>query len=329
MGGVAGGSVGLPAQGSAPCRPQITGSTFVTVVVRIESNTPTQRCVELSGRVTGFDALLAAGHTLRIEGGFLCAIDGVPATGCAQSSGFDGTYWRYFIAGNDGVWNYSSVGAGRRLSSGCVVEGWVYSNVSGAGQPPVDPAPRTQCSVAATTTVPPVTTTRPSPQTSVPQQPGMTVPPSGGAQLGGATPALPPNGQPAQPDRTGNTWPTAHTGEESTKDSSDQPIEGGPSDTADEGDQPSDSEAASDLVDVSNEDATSSSDAHDGTASDGDVDNEIANGADRESTLEQAAGSSGQESGSITGAVVVLGILAVLGGVAWWRTRRSRVEPTP
>lgn len=184
------------------CGPATQSRAAVAVVVDFGENAPERSCVALpmtsSGTTsaTGIDALRAAGYTLRIEGGFLCGIDGQPATGCATGSGFDGWYWRYFKADPGGAWRYSSVGFGYRLglTNGCAVEGWVWSDQPAATVAPRGGVPAIRCPSlpAATTTTRVPATTAPSPKPSNGQggagSPGA-APGSGaseGATVGGA-----------------------------------------------------------------------------------------------------------------------------------------------
>lgn len=304
---------------ASECRPRLEGSTVVVVVVKNGASPATLRCVELTGTVNGFDALRAAGHTLRIEGGFLCAIDGVPATGCATASGFDGTYWRYFNSPNDGTWSYSPVGAGRRLGTGCMAEGWVYSNAAGAGQPPVNPAPVVPCSVApvpTTTPVPviPPTTVQPPVKTPPPSQPT----PGSNTPTPGPVPPVNHHGNAQTPDTPvldadDDDVPRLHHAESSTFTS----------------------ERASELNDDNDSGAVASELEGDTGVADGDRDEsgshavENTRGPERVEAGEIAAASGESDSGSIFGTIVVAVIIAGLVGAAWWKRRRSMVESAP
>jgi len=84
-------------------------------------------------------AELGTGSVRYGSSGLLCAIDGLPATGCGDhnAGGFD--YWGYFI-GRSGSWVYGNINPfTRRLSDGDI-EGWRY--VRGGSGSAQDPAPR-------------------------------------------------------------------------------------------------------------------------------------------------------------------------------------------
>lgn len=306
------------ADASSSCRPRLEGSTVVVVVVKNGAASLTQRCVELTGTVNGFDALRAAGHNLRIEGGFLCAIDGVPATGCATASSFDGTYWRYFTSRNDGAWSYSPVGAGRRLGTGCMAEGWTYSDAAGAGQPPVNPAPVVPCEVAPvpTTTLAPVTpptTAQPPVKTPSPTQstPTLHTPTVGPVSPGGHQDDVPIS----DPSTSGAVDPEPRTQNHGN-------------------DVMDSSDVASGLAQDAERDATASQLDADGGETEGNHDEsgsenvENTQGPERIEADEFAAAAEETNSGSIVGTVVVLIIVGFMSAV-WWKRKRSMVENTP
>jgi hypothetical protein len=97
-------------------------------------------CVPLDGRVTGAQALVDAGFRLSLgPGGYVCAIDGYPASGCGEKTGDRKyLYWSYWKSQGEGDWNYSGIGAAIPLNDGAT-EGWRF--VEGAGSPN-DPRPR-------------------------------------------------------------------------------------------------------------------------------------------------------------------------------------------
>lgn len=173
---------------SVTCRAQSGRSAVAVVVAFAEAEAPIVRCVELVAGATGIDALRTAGFSLRIESGFICGIDGVPARGCATGSGFDGAYWRYFRAAPGGEWKYATTGAGFpiRTSDGCAVEGWLWSGTSTVSPPAVAPA-AISCVHSAAPTTPP--TTRPPVPPTAP-----TTTPSGGGGLPGGSVLIPPDG---------------------------------------------------------------------------------------------------------------------------------------
>lgn len=156
-----------------------TGRVAVAVVVvHGDGLAPVVRCADLPTTANGIEALLDAGFAPRVERGFVCGIDGVPATGCATGAGFDGTYWRYFRGGVDGRWYYASIGGGSRLDrhDGCAYEAWVWSGRPDVSPPTVAPA-AIDCTHTPVETRPPATTTVPVATTS---------PPGGSGSTGGA-----------------------------------------------------------------------------------------------------------------------------------------------
>jgi hypothetical protein len=126
-------------------------STSVAVVVDF-GNSVSAKCVPADSSDSGADAL-AASHQVRFNNsGFVCAIDGYPATGCGDQNGSTYAYWSYWH-GTGGAWQYSNIGpAGTRVKS-TVVEGWRFQP-KGAGNPS-DPAPRGSPDPAATCVPPP------------------------------------------------------------------------------------------------------------------------------------------------------------------------------
>jgi hypothetical protein len=114
------------------------------MVIDQGTGTPSTRCAFVAQGSDGLDALRATGHSVRLDGGFVCAIDGLPATGCGNIPG--SPYWRYWHAAPGGRWIYSQVGAGSyRLPSRCAVEGWVWSDSPSPDTPPRIPAPPVAC----------------------------------------------------------------------------------------------------------------------------------------------------------------------------------------
>ncbi len=161
--------------GAQGCGPAPSGQVAVVMVVDRGSGSPSSRCVTVRHGATGLDALRAAGHEVRLDGGFVCAIDGLPTTGCGNRPDAGFAYWRYWHApASGGSWSYSQVGAGGyRLPTRCAVEGWVWSDSSSSDTPPRISAPTVTCeapvTTAAPTTVPPTTSpsgTTPPPTTS-------------------------------------------------------------------------------------------------------------------------------------------------------------------
>jgi hypothetical protein len=126
-------------------------------------------CVPVADRTTGAELLAARARQLgtpqpRYDGGFLCAIDGVPESGCGRDSGAD-DYWSYWH-GDAGKWTYANTGAATwRLRDGDV-EGWRFAGTTAESKATPPRAAATSCpAVTATTIAAPATTivTRPAP----------------------------------------------------------------------------------------------------------------------------------------------------------------------
>ena len=108
-------------------------------------------CAKVPNRSTGYEILVARAKALgrslpRSEGGLVCAIDGLPERGCAESTEGGYRYWAYFHRQGDGPWQYSNRGAGdyRVIDDPSTTaddrpgEGWVW--VDGGGEGTVQPA---------------------------------------------------------------------------------------------------------------------------------------------------------------------------------------------
>ncbi len=101
-------------------------------------------CLVVPAGTTGSQLLARRGSELGTgsprygSSGLLCAIDGLPATGCGDRSSGGFEYWAYFN-GSSGSWVYGNINPfTRRLSDGDI-EGWRYVQGAGNGQ---DPPPR-------------------------------------------------------------------------------------------------------------------------------------------------------------------------------------------
>ena len=144
-----------PSSAAASCGAAPTGQTSVMLTVDTGSGSPSSACVRVPDGSTGLDVLSRAGHPVRLDAenpGFVCAIDGFPATGCGDTVGGDYQYWSYWHS-TDGAWSYSTLGAAvYRLPKGCVGEGWRWMSAgSGASsdQPPRTPGISGCAAVAA------------------------------------------------------------------------------------------------------------------------------------------------------------------------------------
>jgi hypothetical protein len=213
------GLIDAPPVAAGVCGPAPAGRTAVVVVIDRGSGTPSQHCVVVPDRSTGLDALMAIGTPVRLEaGGFVCAIGGLPSSGCAMTQNAGADYWRYWH-GSGSDWVYSSVGAGTyRLPGRCAVEGWSYGPPASAGQPVQPPRirpPAVDCSQPTTSTAPAPTPAPPRPAPTVaPSGPGptsgaaSTTAPVGGASGSPGAGRLPgvvaegPDGSVPRPDRT-------------------------------------------------------------------------------------------------------------------------------
>ena len=277
------------------CGPAPAGLVAVAVVVDDDQRV-SDRCVVVPDRTDGYAVLRAAGHQLRIEAGFLCAIDGFPATGCANRPGFDGAYWRYFHATPGGEWTYSNVGGGGyRMPSRCAIEGWRWAESGGATMPPRTAPPQMTCEAppptAAPTVPPPTTPPAPAPTAAAPT-----------GRPGGAAPAASGDAATPPPSPTPDGTPTG-----------DAPVEG--------------------AVDPDGPAADATGDAAGGTttSSPGDAVADEDGSTARDDADERAdAGRavSTQGSGSPVGLVLAVLVVAVLGGGAYWRSRRGAAAAT-
>lgn len=289
---------------AASCGPAPSGKVAVHVVVDRGSGSPVRHCVVLgsSGRPTGLTAL-QANHAVRLEGGFVCAIGGLPATGCATQFSQGAAYWSYWHAPPGGTWTYSQTGAGGRyLVAPCSVEGWTWSSSPGAARPPrVDP--RTlDCNPA------PPPTSAPPPPTSPPASGSV----GSNGQVGGdADPSRPPNTTgPTGTDGAQRGGPTT-----STEPAEDQPAATAP---GDEGPDANDNDDAG-AAEGSDPDAAEDERGADGRAdSDGDRSGDVGEGTGELASAPGAGGSGGPPWGVLVAGVLVL----TLGGAAAVRSRR-------
>lgn len=287
-----------PVAEAAGCGPAPQGQVAVVMVIDRGSGSPSTRCAVVPQGATGLDALRAAGHDVRLDGGFVCGIDGLPATGCGNRPDAGFAYWRYWHAAPGGAWSYSQVGAGGyRLPARCAVEGWVWSDSPSSNTPPSVPAPTPTCEAPPSTVAP---TTPPGPAPTVPTAPA--------APGGGAAPTSPPAA--AAPGSGGAVTtvpgvPPASVAGETTV----------PTDPA-LAEVPSVEGAGASEGDASSADP----DGDDGRSSAGDA-------AEGEAEGELAASAEGaSSSGAPWGVAVAVVLVAALGGAAAWRSRRRSVD---
>ncbi len=104
---------------------------------------PSVVCASVPEGADGSEVLAARAEQLgtpvpRYEAsGLLCAIDGLPETGCGEQTDTGYRYWSYWLGTAEG-WEYASVGPAFRSAQAAVSEGWRF--VDGAGGPE-DPPP--------------------------------------------------------------------------------------------------------------------------------------------------------------------------------------------
>lgn len=290
-----------PPAAATGCGPAPAGRVAVVVVIdHGGASTPSSRCVVLDHGATGLDALRAAGHQVRLDGGFVCAIDARPATGCGNRPG--SPYWRYWHAAPGGSWDYSQVGAGGyRLPTRCAVEGWSWSDSPTSQVPPRVAAPRPTCEAAPPTTAPPV-----RPATPAPTSPAAPSAPTGPGAPGATPSTAAPNGPSDSPDTGPSTSGAPTTVVGASPEADDGGIE--PEGRSDERSRDPASPASPDAD-------------GDGTAGGPDeVDGELA--ADR--------GAAGGDDGGSTpwGVLIAVVLVAALAGASVVRTRARRQDPT-
>jgi hypothetical protein len=300
---VTGWSIEVPPAAAAGCGPAPQGQVAVVMVIDRGNGTPSTRCAIVAQGSTGLDALRAAGHDVRLDGGFVCGIDGLPATGCGNRPDAGFAYWRYFHAAPGAAWSYSQVGAGGyRLPARCAVEGWVWSDSPSSNTPPSLPAPTPTCEAPPTTVAPTV----PAGPGASPSTPAPAAP-AGGPQI--ATPPGAPSGAGAA---TGG-GPTA-PGAPSASVAADTTV---PLDSAG---VPVDGAAVEDPA-TGPADVTTSVDPDDSD------EGAAAGTGDAESVGELAASADGGSSGGAPwGVLVAVALVAALGGAAAWRTRRRAAD---
>jgi hypothetical protein len=284
---------------AAGCGPAPRGRVAVVVVIDHGGGAaPTSRCVVVDHGATGLDALRTAGHQVRLDGGFVCAIDARPTTGCGNVPG--NPYWRYWHADPGGDWIYSQVGAGGyRLPARCAVEGWSWSDSPTSRTPPRVAAPRPTCEASPPTTASPVRPAAPVP----PAAPATSSTPtgSGAPPAPGASPDAEVAGAPGGGTGNGSSGPG--DGTPTTADGADP----GGSARADQSD-PDDDPAAE------RPDAPAATEDGDAGGTD-EVDGELA--ADRST--------GGAEGGSTPwGVLIAVVLVAGLAGASVVRTRARR-----
>ncbi|MFJ4848349.1 MULTISPECIES: hypothetical protein [unclassified Streptomyces] len=162
---------------------------------------------------SGIQALQQAGFSVRLGsgpygGGFVCALDGAPGTGCGAVD--KDTYWSYwYMLPGTSTWVYGAAGPAGRTPAKGGIDAWVWQD-SGANEPP---SPRS----AVTPKPTPTPTPRPTRTTAKPG--GTTHTPSAGGAGGPGTGApgtrdttSPPAARPSASGKGATPNPTATRG---------------------------------------------------------------------------------------------------------------------
>lgn len=121
---------GPPPPDYTRCPTAAAGQAQVAVVVEPSPAATRVVCVVVADGATGLVALNARATRIgtappRVEGGFVCGIDGVPAAPeCSPSTPEGFRYWNYWSGGT--TWQSAVVGAGSRVLTQGDVDGWVF-----------------------------------------------------------------------------------------------------------------------------------------------------------------------------------------------------------
>ena len=159
-------------------------------------------CLVVPAGTTGSQLLARRGNELGIgsprygSSGLLCAIDGLPATGCGDRNSGGYGYWAYFFDGG-GNWTYGSNNPfSKRLTDGAI-EGWRFvTGGCGCGQ---DPSPRIGPSRSLFPALAPARVPLPElPSASAPSSPSSN--PSS-TNAGGSSALIPPSSGDANPEQ--------------------------------------------------------------------------------------------------------------------------------
>ena len=159
-------------------------------------------CLVVPAGTTGSQLLARRGNELGIgsprygSSGLLCAIDGLPATGCGDRNSGGYGYWAYFFDGG-GNWTYGSNNPfSKRLTDGAI-EGWRFvTGGCGCGQ---DPSPRIGPSRSLFPALAPARPPLPElPSASAPSSPSSN--PSS-TNAGGSSALIPPSSGDANPEQ--------------------------------------------------------------------------------------------------------------------------------
>jgi hypothetical protein len=166
----------LPGAACAQAAPAAEGTQRIAVAVDpgVLGGGAGSICVEVPVGASGADVLVARAQALGrpvprwASNGLLCALDGVPASGCGERIDGAYNYWAYFL-GDGGSWSYAGTGPALRRATSARTEGWHF--VAGAGNAS-DPPPRLSPAANAICPPPPP----PPPVTSPPPAAGPATP---------------------------------------------------------------------------------------------------------------------------------------------------------
>ncbi len=190
--------------GAAPAQAAAcSGTSGVTVVVDFGSSTSV-RCAP-GDPSSGLAALAAAGFSVKQvqrQPGFVCRIDGAPASDPCVNTPPTSAYWAYFHASRGGSWSYSSLGAASYDPKPGSVEGWSFGSGGAPGTAPPAPTPRQTPKPAPKTTAPkPTAKPKPSARPTT----------GGGTTAGSGTAATPRPGTSGTASPSGSATPSAST----------------------------------------------------------------------------------------------------------------------
>jgi hypothetical protein len=148
------------------------GASGVTVIVDFRglAGGTVVRCAP-GAPASGLDALREAGFDVRGVArfpGFVCRIDGAPASSTCLDTPPPDAYWSYWTAPRGGSWTYSDTGAASRTPTPGSVEGWSFSDGRDAAPRLAPPAAVTPAANAPATPAPPVA---PAPIAAAPAAP--------------------------------------------------------------------------------------------------------------------------------------------------------------
>ena len=260
---------------------------------------------------TGLRALQAH-HTVRLEGGFVCAIDGRPATGCATNPSSGTAYWSYWHAAPGGSWEYSQVGAGGfRLSAPCSIEGWVWSSSPATATPPRVSPGSLDCDP-------------PRPAAPAPTSPAPAAPTGGGGSAGAGVAGTVPaggtgaNGAPA-PDGAAPPSDAPRSGGGAVAAADDAASDGGAAAVPGAGDREEADDAGRDAGDDADR-------VRSGTDEPGDS-ARAGNGAEPAGDELAAATSGSEPGGAPWGVLIGTALVLAVGAAAVLRARRRAAPP--